>query len=581
MTQRSILKRLLRYIKMYRLSVVCSILLAAVTTALTLYIPVIIGEGIDHIIGAGKVEWDAVISVMLRIGICAGLCALFTYIMNLCNNRICFGVVRMLREEAFDVLHALPVGYIDSHPHGDIVSRVIADADTVADGLLMGFTNLFSGIITILGTLVFMFITSVPIAITVVVVTPISLLVARFIARRSYSLFKEQSKDRGEQTAIISETLDGLKVIQAFGCEDEFISDFDESAAKLKKDSQGATFFSSLTNPATRFVNSIVYASVGVFGALYAVSGGISVGMLSCFLSYANQYTKPFNEISGVITELQNAIACAGRIFELIDEMPQQSAGDDTVLTDTDGSILFENVYFSYDRSDRIDPDKSLIKDLDLDVKPGSRVAIVGPTGAGKSTIINLLMRFYDVDAGRIVVSGRDITKISVDSLRSQFGMVLQETWLMEGTIRDNIAFGCPDASMDEVIEAAKASHAHSFIMRLPDGYDTIVDDDSGLSVGQRQLICIARVMLRIPPMLILDEATSSIDTRTEVRIQRAFAKMMKGRTSFIVAHRLQTIREADVILVMRDGAVVEQGRHEELLARGGFYKELYEASRA
>ena len=581
MRQKEVLFRLGSYIKKYRVFVVVSILLAAIITFLTLYIPVIIGEGIDNIISKGNVVWDEVFFAMLRIGICAGSGALLTYIMNLCNNKICFGVVRMLRVEAFDALQSLPVGYIDSHSHGDIVSRVIADADTVADGLLMGFTNLFSGIITILGTLAFMFITSVPIAATVVLVTPISLLVARFIAKKSYGLFKEQAKDRGEQTSVISETLDGLRVIQAFGCEEEFINDFDESAEKLRKHSLGATFFSSLTNPATRFVNSIVYAAVGVFGALYAVSGGISVGMLSCFLSYANQYTKPFNEISGVITELQNAIACAGRIIELIDMKPEESDANDTVLTDTDGSIAFENVYFSYDKKRTFKPETALIKNLNLNVSPGKRVAIVGPTGAGKSTIINLLMRFYDVDAGRIVVSGHPIDSITKESLRAQYGMVLQETWLMEGTVRDNIAFGKPDATMDEVIEAAKACHAHSFIMRLPEGYDTVVDDDSGLSAGQRQLLCIARVMLRIPPMLILDEATSSIDTRTEVMIQRAFARMMEGRTSFIVAHRLQTIREADVILVMRNGAVVEQGRHEELLAKGGFYAELYKASRA
>ena len=581
MRQRVILKRVLGYVGRYKGFVVLSILFAIVSTVLSLYIPIVIGQAIDHIIGVGKVEMKAVLSSLLIIGICAGASALAAYFMKLCNNRICFGVVKDMRTDAFSVIEKLPLSYIDSHPHGDLVSRVIADADAVSDGLLLGSTSLFTGIITIIITLVFMFITSVPIAITVVVVTPLSLLVARFIARRSYNMFLAQSEDRGEQTALIDEVFTNLKCVQAFGREKAFTEAFDESAERLKKHSLGATFFSSITNPGTRFVNNIVYAAVGVFGALFAVRGSITVGVLTAFLSYANQYTKPFNEISGVITELQNAIACAGRIMMLIDEPCEGNNDDDTVLTDVNGSVAFNNVYFSYDKSYEFDPDEALIKDLDLDVKPGSRVAIVGPTGAGKSTIINLLMRFYDVDRGVITVSGKDIVSVDRDSLRSQYGMVLQETWLAHGTVKDNIAFGRPDASLDEVVAAAKEAHAHSFITRLPDGYDTVIDDESGLSAGQRQLLCIARVMLDLPPMLILDEATSSIDTRTEMRIRRAFDKMMSGRTSFIVAHRLQTIREADVILVMKNGAIIEQGTHEELIAARGFYKELYEASRA
>ena len=581
MKKRDILKKLSPYIKPYRGTVALSILFAAVTVTLTLLIPVLIGCAIDGILGAGHVIWSEIIPILVWIGVCAAGSALASYLMSLCNNRISFGVVRALRNDAFSVISELSVGYIDSHPHGDIVSRVIADADTVADGLLMGLSNLFTGVITILGTLIFMFITSAPIAVTVVVVTPLSLLVARFIAKRSYDSFTSQSEDRGEQTAVINEVFENLDVVQAFGQEDRFGEIFDETAERLKKHSLAATFFSSITNPATRFVNSIVYAAVGVFGAIFAVHGSITVGVLSAFLSYANQYTKPFNEISGVITELQNAVACAGRLLALIDEQDGENNGIDTVLTDTDGRVEFEKVFFSYDKTDPFDPNKALIRDLNLKVEPGSQVAIVGPTGAGKSTLINLLMRFYYVRDGRILVSGRDVSEVSIDSLRAQFGMVLQETWLMHGTVRENIAFGYPEATDEEIVAAAKAAHAHGFIRRLRDGYDTVISDESGLSAGQRQLLCIARVMLHLPPMLILDEATSSIDTRTELQIRGAFAKMMQGRTSFVVAHRLQTIREADVILVMRDGSVVEMGSHEELLTKGGFYKELYEASRA
>ena len=581
MRQSAILKRVLKYAKEYKIYVVFSFVFAVISTVLSLYIPIVIGQAIDHIISIGNVDMDDVVSKLIVIGICAVASAVAAYLMKLCNNRICFGVVRDMRRDVLGVIEKLPLSFIDSHKHGDLVSRVIADADSVSDGLLLGSTSLFSGIITILITLVFMFITSVPIAITVVVVTPLSLVVARFIARKSYKLFLAQSKDRGEQTGLIDEVFSNLKCVQAFGREKACMEAFDETAEKLKKDSLGAVFFSSLTNPSTRFVNNIVYAAVGVFGALFAVRGSITVGVLTAFLSYANQYTKPFNEISAVITELQNAIACAGRIMEIIDEPCEEKSSNDTVLTDVSGSVCFDNVYFSYDKQKEFKPENALIKDLNLSVKPGSRVAIVGPTGAGKSTIINLLMRFYDVDRGAITVSDFDIAGVDRDSLREHFGMVLQETWLMHGTVRENIAFGRPDATYEEVEAAAKEAHAHSFIMRLPDGYDTVIDDASGLSAGQRQLLCIARVMLDLPPMLILDEATSSIDTRTEMRIRRAFDKMMQGRTSFIVAHRLQTIREADVILVMRDGAIVEQGSHEALIAANGFYKQLYDASRA
>ena len=581
MRQSAILKRVLKYAKEYKIYVVFSFVFAVISTVLSLYIPIVIGQAIDHIISIGNVDMDDVVSKLIVIGICAVASAVAAYLMKLCNNRICFGVVRDMRRDVLGVIEKLPLSFIDSHKHGDLVSRVIADADSVSDGLLLGSTSLFSGIITILITLIFMFITSVPIAITVVVVTPLSLVVARFIARKSYKLFLAQSKDRGEQTGLIDEVFSNLKCVQAFGREKACMEAFDETAEKLKKDSLGAVFFSSLTNPSTRFVNNIVYAAVGVFGALFAVRGSITVGVLTAFLSYANQYTKPFNEISAVITELQNAIACAGRIMEIIDEPCEEKSSNDTVLTDVSGSVSFDNVYFSYDKQKEFKPENALIKDLNLSVKPGSRVAIVGPTGAGKSTIINLLMRFYDVDRGAITVSDFDIAGVDRDSLREHFGMVLQETWLMHGTVRENIAFGRPDATYEEVEAAAKEAHAHSFIMRLPDGYDTVIDDASGLSAGQRQLLCIARVMLDLPPMLILDEATSSIDTRTEMRIRRAFDKMMQGRTSFIVAHRLQTIREADVILVMRDGAIVEQGSHEALIAANGFYKQLYDASRA
>ncbi|MEE3468550.1 MAG: ABC transporter ATP-binding protein [Eubacterium sp.] len=606
MKQREIYRRLLTYIRPYGGTVVLSFLLAIITVVLTLIIPIRIGVAVDEILGEGRVNWDVIMPVLWQIAACAGGSALASYLMNLCNNRVSFGVVKALRTDAFATIGELPVGYVDTHPHGDIVSRVIADADTVADGLLMGLTNLFSGVITILGTLIFMLITSVPIAITVVIVTPLSLLVARFIARRSYKSFTAQSQARGDQTAVIDEVFTNLNVVQSFGQEENVCRQFDETAERLQKHSLAATFFSSITNPATRFVNSIVYAAVGVFGALFAVQGSITVGLLSAFLSYANQYTKPFNEISGVVAELQNAVACAGRLLELIDAERDENKADDKVLTDTDGRVKLEHVYFSYKNDDAAAPgalsaeagmtadenravepngiEKShdaLIGDLNLDVRPGSRVAIVGPTGAGKSTMINLLMRFYDVDRGRILVSDADIREVTRDSLRAQYGMVLQETWLMHGTVRDNIAFGKPDASEEEIIAAAKAAHAHSFIRRLPQGYDTVISDESGLSAGQRQLLCIARVMLQLPPMLILDEATSSIDTRTEVRIQKAFSQMMEGRTSFIVAHRLQTIREADIILVMRDGRIIEQGTHAELVADDTYYKQLYEASKA
>ena len=580
MKQREIYRRLFRYLRPYKITVLLSFLLAIITVVMTLVIPIKIGEAVDEIPGPGRVMWENIFPIIWQIAACAGVSALASYLMNLCNNKISFGVVRDLRTEAIAVIEEMPIAYIDSHPHGDIVSRVIADADTVSDGLLMGLSNLFSGVITILGTLVFMFITSAPIAVTVVVVTPLSLLVARFIARRSYTSFTRQSEARAEQTTVIDEVFENLDVVRAFGREEHFRDRFDETAEELKKHSLAATFFSSITNPATRFVNSIVYAAVGVFGALFAVRGSITVGVLTAFLSYANQYTKPFNEISGVIAELQNAVACAGRLIELIDTKTEGNNEDDTVLTDTDGRVNLEHVWFTYKNSEKNDPEDMLIRDLNLNVRPGSRVAIVGPTGAGKSTIINLLMRFYDVNRGRILVSDKDVREVTRDSLRAQYGMVLQETWLMSGTVRENIAFGKPEATEEEIVAAAKAAHAHSFIRRLPEGYDTVISDATGLSAGQRQLLCIARVMLSPPPMLILDEATSSIDMRTEVRIRKAFATLMKGRTTFIVAHRLQTIREADVILVMRDGRIVEQGAHADLIAAGGFYRELYDASK-
>ena len=570
--QMAALRQVLSYIRKYWLLVGFSLLLAAVTVILTLYVPILTGDAVDLLLGKGQVDFPAVFAIMEKIGIAVLVTAAAQWVMNICNNHITYNVVRDIREDAFHRLEELPLKYLDAQAYGDIVSRVIADVDTFADGLLMGFTQLFTGVLTIGGTLIFMLVTNVPIALVVVCITPVSFLVARFIATRTYSMFKLQSETRGEQTSLIEEMIDNQKIVKTFSREEAVKSQFAEINGRLEKCSLKAIFFSSITNPATRFVNSLVYAGVGIFGAFVAIRGGISVGRLSCFLSYANQYTKPFNEISGVVTELQNALACAGRIFELIDETPQIPDDEDAkVLTDAKGNVSLKNVYFSYV------PEKKLIQDFNLEVKPGQRVAIVGPTGCGKTTVINLLMRFYDVDSGRITVDGTDIRNITRGSLRTSYGMVLQETWLRAGTIRDNICMGKPDATAEEVEQAARAAHAHSFIRRLPKGYDTVITEDGGsLSQGQKQLLCIARVMLCLPPMLILDEATSSIDTRTELKIQNAFAKMMEGRTSFIVAHRLSTIREADIILVMRDGNIIEQGDHETLLARGGFYATLY-----
>ncbi len=571
-TQAAIIRRVLHYIRNYWLFLALSVLLAAVTVVLTLYVPILTGDAIDHIVDRGRVDFDGLRPVLIRIVACVLITALAQWLMNVCNNRITYHVVRDIRSEAIRKIEVLPLKYIDGHSYGDVVSRVIADVDQFSDGLLMGFTQLFTGILTIVGTLLFMMSINWKIALVVVCITPVSLFVASFIAKKTYAMFRLQSETRGEQTALIDEMIGNQKVVQAFCHEEESMERFDEINGRLQKCSLRAIFFSSITNPSTRFVNSLVYTSVGLTGALAVVSGHFSVGRLSSFLSYANQYTKPFNEISGVITELQNAIACAGRIFELIDEEPQKpEPADAAVLSEPDGTVALEHVFFSYT------PEKKLIEDFNLHVKKGQRVAIVGPTGCGKTTVINLLMRFYDVDSGSIRVSGRDIREITRGSLRTSYGMVLQETWLKTGTIRENIAMGRPEATLEEVTLAAKASHAHGFIKRLPQGYDTVITEDGGsLSQGQKQLLCIARVMLCLPPMLILDEATSSIDTRTEIKIQNAFATMMRGRTSFIVAHRLSTIREADVILVMRDGSIIEQGSHEELLARGGFYAELY-----
>ena len=570
--QMETLKTVLSYTKKYRIYLIVSLVFAALTVALTLYVPILTGDAIDLIIDRGNVNFDEIYVILKKIVVIVGLTAVAQWIMNICNNKITYGVVQDIRRKAFDKLEILPLKYIDSHSHGDIVSRVITDVDTFADGLLMGFTQLFTGVITILGTLIFMLSINIKITFVVVLITPVSLLVASFIAKRTYKMFRLQSETRGEQTALIDEMIGNQKVVKAFGHEDEALEEFDEINERLRDCSLKAIFFSSTTNPSTRFVNSLVYTGVGITGALIAISGGISVGQLSCFLSYANQYTKPFNEISGVITELQNALACAARIFELIDEEPQIPDSENArILKDAEGLVELEHVYFSYV------PERKLIEDFNLSVKPGQRVAIVGPTGCGKSTIINLLMRFYDVNDGCIQVDGTDIRDITRSSLRTSYGMVLQETWLKEGTIRENLLMGKPDATEEEMIEAAKASHAHSFIKRLKDGYDTYIAEDGGsLSQGQKQLLCIARVMLCLPPMLILDEATSSIDTRTEQKIQSAFAKMMKGRTSFIVAHRLSTIKEADVILVMKDGSIIEQGNHETLLEQNGFYANLY-----
>ena len=565
------LRRVLRRIRPYSFFVLCSLIVAAVSVAAQLYIPILCGNAIDAMLGAGNVQMASVLKIIARILIVAAAAALAQWLLSVCNNRITFSVSRDLRNAALRKIQSLPLSYLDSHPSGDIVSRMIADVDTFADGLLMGFTQLFSGLLTIFGTLLFMLSENVAITLVVVCITPLSLVVASFLAKRSYGYFQSQTRVRGEQTALVNEMIEGQKVVQAFGHEAESLASFDAVNTRLQDVSLKAIFFSSLTNPATRFVNNIVYAGVGLVGAVYAVRGGITIGQLSVFLSYANQYTKPFNEISGVVTELQNALACAARVFELLDAEDQIPEADHAAQLVPDGHVQLENVSFRYL------PDRPLIEGLSLDVKPGQRIAIVGPTGCGKTTLINLLMRFYDVNGGSIKVSGTDIRDVTRASLRGSYGMVLQDTWLRAGTIRENIAYGKPDATEEEVIAAAKAAHAHSFIRRLPNGYDTVIAEDGGnISQGQKQLLCIARVMLCLPPMLILDEATSSIDTRTEVRIQAAFAQMMKGRTSFIVAHRLSTIREADVILVMQDGHIVEQGNHDELLAKGGFYAKLY-----
>lgn len=570
--QMAAIRKVLKYIHKYLPAVILSLVLAALTVALTLYIPILTGEAVDLIVDKGLVDMPGVFRIMKRIAVVMVITAAAQWVMNTSNNYITYHVVKDIREDAFQRLERLPLKYIDSHSYGDIVSRVIADVDTFADGLLMGFTQLFTGVLTILGTLLFMLVTNVPITLVVVCITPVSFLVANFIARKTYTMFKAQSEARGEQTSLIEELIGNQKIVKTFSREKASKEQFAEINERLGKSSLKAIFFSSITNPATRFVNSLVYAGVGIFGAFTAIGGGISVGTLSCFLSYANQYTKPFNEISGVITELQNAIVCASRIFELIEEEPQiPDAEDARILQNAQGNVKLEKVFFQYT------PEKKLIENFNLEVKPGQRVAIVGPTGCGKTTVINLLMRFYDVDSGHIRVDGTDIRDITRGSLRTSYGMVLQETWLRAGTIRDNIRMGKPEASEEEVIAAAKAAHAHSFIKRLPEGYDTVITEDGGsLSQGQKQLLCIARVMLCLPPMLILDEATSSIDTRTEIRIQKAFARMMEGRTSFIVAHRLSTIQEADIILVMKDGNIIEQGSHETLLAQGGFYANLY-----
>lgn len=570
--QKDTLLKVLRYIKKYWLYLGISVIMATLTVILTLYLPILTGRTIDLIIAEGFVDFAGIMEILFQMAVIIGLTAVVQWIMNVCNNKMTYGIVRDIREEAFKKIEILPLKYIDAHSYGEVVSRVIADVDQFADGLLMGFTQLFTGVVTIFGTLGIMLTINMGITAVVVCITPVSFLVANFIAKRTYRMFQKQSETRGEQTSLIDEMVGNQRVVQAFGYEDNAMERFDEINERLKKYSLKAIFYSSITNPATRFVNSLVYTGVGITGAFFAIGGGISVGQLSCLLSYANQYTKPFNEISGVITELQNALACAGRIFELIEEEPQTPETPQAqALTDVQGNVSLENVYFSYV------PDKKLIQDFNLHVRSGERVAIVGPTGCGKTTVINLLMRFYDVDSGQICVEGRDIRKVTRKSLRKSFGMVLQETWLKTGTIRDNIIMGRPEAAEEEIIEAAKAAHAHSFIKRLPDGYDTLITEDGGnLSQGQKQLLCIARVMLCQPDMLILDEATSSIDTRTEVKIQNAFARLMEGRTSFIVAHRLSTIQEADTILVMRDGNIIEQGNHEALLEQGGFYAELY-----
>lgn len=570
--QKATLIKVMRYIRRYWGYLICSILLAIVTVFSTLYIPILTGEAINFIVKKGLVDFTGLFAILKEMLVLILITALAQWIMNDFNNRMTYKIVRDVRKDAFEKIEILPLKYIDAHSYGEVVSRVIADVDQFADGLLLGFTQLFTGVITILGTFLFMLSINVKITFVVVLITPVSFFVAGFIARRTFSMFKLQSETKGEQTALIDEMIGNQKVVQAFGQEDEILERFDEINKRLEKCSLRAIFFSSITNPATRFINSLVYTGVGITGAIAVINGSMNVGQLFSFLSYANQYTKPFNEISSVITELQNAIACAGRIFELIEEEPQIPEKANAVsLENVDGTVDLEHVSFSYD------PDKKLIEDFNLSVKPGQRIAIVGPTGCGKTTVINLLMRFYDVDNGCIKVMGEDIRHVTRKSLRSAYGMVLQETWLKTGTIRENITMGKPDAAEEEIVAAAKASHAHSFIKRLPNGYDTVITEDGGnLSQGQKQLLCIARVMLCLPPMLILDEATSSIDTRTEQKIQNAFATMMKGRTSFIVAHRLSTIKEADVILVMKDGNIIEQGNHNELLAKGGFYATLY-----
>ncbi len=569
---KAVLKRVLTHIKKYRILVILSFVCAMITVASTLYAPILTGNAIDLIVGKGLVDFDGIKDIIYTFLMVTVVTVLSQWFMNIINNHITYSVVRDIRIEVFNHMEELPLSYIDSHKHGDIVSRIVSDIDQFADGLLMGFTQLFTGIVTILATLGFMIAVNVPIALVVIVLTPLSLFVASFIAKRTYHLFHQQSETRGDITSLVDEMIGQQKIVQAFGYEDDALDRFEEINERLEKDSMSATFYSSIVNPCTRFVNNLVYAAVGIIGAVSVISTGFTVGQLTCFLSYANQYTKPFNEISNVITELQNAMACAGRVFELLDETPQVPEKEHAhVLTDTKGAIEIKDVNFSYVK------DKKLITNLNLSVKPGMRVAIVGPTGCGKSTLINLLMRFYDVDTGAISVDGTDIRDMTRDSLRENYGMVLQETWLKSGTIRENIAYGKPDATDEEIIQAAKLAHSDSFIRRLPQGYDTVITEDGGnLSQGQKQLLCITRVMLLLPPMLILDEATSSIDTRTEIRIQKAFNRMMQGRTSFIVAHRLSTIREADVILVMKDGNIIEKGNHDQLMAQNGFYTNLY-----
>ena len=572
MNQKVTVKKIFKYLTHYKLSIIFSLLFAFITVAGQLAIPVLQGKAIDRIIGAGNVDIKGIITILIIIAVTVAATALFQWIMNVIKNKITYSIVRDIRKDAFEKLQILPVNYVDTHPAGEIVSKVIADVDQFADGLLMGFTQFFTGIMTIIGTLVFMFIYDWKITMVVVLVTPASFFIASFIAKRTYNMFKKQSEARGEQTSLIDEMIGNEKIVQAYSMEDNSLDRFDEINGKLQKYSLDATFFSSLSNPSTRFVNNVVYALVAFVGAFSVMRGGLTVGSLSALLSYANQYTKPFNEISGVVTELQNALACAARIFELIEEAPMKKDPDnELVVKDGEGKIDLEDVCFSYDKS------KELIKNFNLHVKPGERVAIVGPTGCGKTTVINLLMRFYDVDSGSIKIEDVDIKDVTKKSLRSNYGMVLQETWLKSGTIKENIITGRPDATDEEIVAAAKAAHAHGFIKRLPNGYDTVIGEDGGnLSQGQKQLLCIARVMLCLPPMLILDEATSSIDTRTEMKIQHAFSIMMEGRTSFIVAHRLSTIKSADIIIVMKDGNIIEQGNHEELLAKGGFYSVLY-----